>query len=298
MALTSANFGELIEPGLQEVFYDTYNRQTRGSMLPVLYDVQTPPKGATVDILSVTGLGDWVKFNGSVNYMEAYEGYKKTFTHEEFVGGFQVQRKLVDDDLYETISQYPRNLAVGAARKREKDAASTFNDATSDTGPDGKSLLNDAHPSVVPGVATQDNKYALALSAANLQTVVQGMQQFKDSQGKLINAEPDELLVPLDLQETAWEIVKSEGKPDTANNNRNIHFGRYTLYVWRYLTDTNRWFVMDSGLRQLNLKWYDRVPVELKQTEDFDGLVAKFRGYARWSFGYTDWRWIAGSEPS
>jgi hypothetical protein len=38
--------------------------------------------------------------------------------------------------------------------------------------------------------------------------------------------------------------VKSTGKPDTAENNINVHKGAYNLIEWNYLTDTNNWFLM------------------------------------------------------
>jgi hypothetical protein len=50
---------------------------------------------------------------------------------------------------------------------------------------------------------------------------------------------------------------------------------------------------MDSKRHQLNFFW--RVRPEFKREEDFDTLVAKYRGYMRYSFGVSDFRGIIGS---
>ena len=51
---------------------------------------------------------------------------------------------------------------------------------------------------------------------------------------------------------------------------------------------------MDSSRHELNFFW--RVRPEFKREEDFDTLVAKYRGYMRYSYGYSDWRGIVGSQ--
>ena len=48
------------------------------------------------------------------------------------------------------------------------------------------------------------------------------------------------------------------------------------------------WFVMDGGRHELNFFW--RIKPEFKWDEDFDTFVAKYRGYMRYSFGYSDWK--------
>lgn len=35
---------------------------------------------------------------------------------------------------------------------------------------------------------------------------------------------------------------------------------------------------------------------EFKNEEDFDTFVAKYRGYMRYSYGFSDWRGMVGSK--
>ena len=124
------------------------------------------------------------------------------------------------------------------------------------------------------------------------------MAGLKDDRGNLISVQPDLILVPRNLEETAWEIISSKGKVDSAENNANFHFGKYKLAVWDYLTDTNNYFVIDSAMAKMFLQWFDRIPLEFFQDKSFDTLIAKYAAYDRFSFGWSDWRWVYGQKVS
>jgi hypothetical protein len=95
----------------------------------------------------------------------------------------------------------------------------------------------------------------------------------------------------------ALELVGSELTPENANNAINVHQGMQVL-VWPELTDTNAWFLVDTTMAQRYLKWYDRVGVEFAAEQSFDTMMRKYRGYMRYSFGWSDFRWIYGSNAS
>jgi hypothetical protein len=67
---------------------------------------------------------------------------------------------------------------------------------------------------------------------------------------------------------------------------------------WEYISDTNDWWMADSGTMKDMLKFVDRVKAEFGMVEDFDTLIGKWRLYARYSLGYNDWRFILGSQVS
>ena len=54
------------------------------------------------------------------------------------------------------------------------------------------------------------------------------------------------------------------------------------------------WFLQDGSRHELNFFW--RVKPEFKNEEDFDTFVAKYRGYMRYSYGFSDWRGMVGSK--
>jgi len=123
------------------------------------------------------------------------------------------------------------------------------------------------------------------------------MAAFTGDQGEVINVNMDTILAPLDQEETAWEIINSKGKIDTADNNANFHFGKYKLIVWKnFLTDSNNWFAIDMDLMKDFLLFWDRIPLEFFQDSDSDTLVAKYIAYMRYGIGWSDWRWVYGHK--
>lgn len=294
------HFGFLLEPGLRKIFYETYNQIP--SMIGELFNVQTTGSPYEEDV-SIGTMGDFPEFIGTVEYDQPYQGYKKIYEFPEFAKGFRIERKLYDDDRYNIINKRPAGLAISANRRRERDAADVFNNAFTDVGPDGVALCSALHPTTAPdgpppGTDGRKNTTANALTHENLQIAKNMMRGFIDDRGGKISVVPDTLLVPVALEEIAWELIQSEKKIDTAENNPNIHQGTYKLIVWDYLDNDDAWFLIDSRYSKLFLNWFDRVPLEFAMEEDFDTLVAKFRAYMRYSAGYSDWVWVLGNDAS
>lgn len=297
-ALISENWPRLLEPGLRKIFVDNYAEQK--SMLPVLFSMETSNKAQEFD-LEDGPIADFESMNGPIPYDDSVEGYRTTYTHAEYARGFKVARSLVDDDLYNIINRKPGKLAMGARRRRESDGASVLNNAFNAgvTGGDTLSLCNSAHTSRQQNISTQSNTGTLTMTPANVEATRRLHAQVRDSIGGVINIESDMLISPLQLEETAWEIINSKGKVDTAQNNANFHFGKYKLAVWKnYLTSSTAWFMSDSTLMKMSLLWFDRVSPEFFKDKDFDTLQAKFAGYMRYSFGWSDWRFLFGQNPS
>lgn len=292
----SEQWNELLEPGLRAIFDQTREGMAASSRIPTLYNITTSSKAQEHD-LGIGGMGDWNEYKGAIEYDDLEQGYKTTYTHTEFVKGFAVERKLVDDDLYNIINARPRALAISAMRSREKDGASVFNNAFSSSfvGGDGIELCG-AHPYSPSNASTQSNAGSTALSYDAIIATRKLMREYQDDRGELVSIMPNTLLVPPELENTAWEILESINKPDTANNNGNyVRSTGIDVVVWDYLTDANNWFLLDSTLAGLYLNWFDRVALEFTPdpASDFN-LVAKYRGYMRYSYGWSDWRFVYG----
>ena len=299
---TSGQWAELLEPGLRALFNTQREALVAESRIPLLYGVQTSSKAQEHD-LGIGGFSDWEAYKGNIEYDDNDQLYKTTYTHIEYVRGFKVERKLVDDDQYNVINKRPVGLAMGAVRTREKHAASVFINAfsASYTGGDSEQLCDTAHPlSPETGAGTHGNMGTTALSYDSVVSTRRLMREFVDDRGELVAVNPDTILVPPELEQTAWEIVNTQLKPGTADNDGNFARSKINrVLVWDYLTDANDWFMIDSGLARLYLNWFDRVPLEFEMdpTSDFT-LEARFRGYMRYSYGWSDWRWVFGHQVS
>lgn len=301
---TSGQFGDLLDPRFQKVFFEKFEQIP--DMLPTLF-TSVPHNGRDVMSWSEVGaFGDWTAFTGRVNYDSLTQGYDTSMTFVEFASGFQVERKLFDDDQFHIMDQRPAGLATSAQRTRQKHGARIWNNAFSVDNyfynrSEGVALCSNSHTTNSPGVSTAtgfDNLGTSALSATAVAAARIAAVQFRDDRGNHIGVSMDELLYPPDLYEQAWEIINSQGKLDTANNNRNVHEGRYTGIEWVYLTDTNNWFLQDSMMRKASLFWVDRTPKEFAYAEDLDTIIAKWRGYMRYANVPIAWQWIYGHQVS
>lgn len=292
------NFSQLtdLDPVLTEIFYQQY--QLVPAVREQIFGMRNSTKGKETD-LRIGSFSDPKVFNGGVEYQTVQRDYDITYTHTAFASGFVVERELMDDMQYDGIFTMASEMGTAFARKQEKDAASVFNNAFSSSylGYDAKALCADDHPRSRVDSTAVDNSQALVLNSANLETAITTMQAFKDDKGEEITIMPDTLLVPRALRKKGLELVGSPQSPEDANNAINVHSGM-KLIVWPYLTDANAWFVLDSAMAKRYLKWYRRIDVEFAAQEDFDTFQRKFRGYMRYSYGWSDWRWVIGSNPS
>jgi phage major head subunit gpT-like protein len=293
----SEQWAELLAPGLRQIFQVQRDALAARSVIPILFNVSTSTK-ATEDDLGMGGFADWEEYDGAIQYDDNEQLYKTTYTHKEYVQAFRVERKLYDDDQYNVINKRPVGLALAAMRTREKHAASVFNNAFSGSylGGDGVALCSNSHPYSNSNASTQDNSGTSAFSHDNVVATRQLMREYKDDRGELVSVNPDTILVPPELEDEAFETVQSVNKSGESSNTINyVKSIVSNVVVWDYLTDANNWFVLDSALAKLYLNWFDRVPLEfdMDPTSDFR-LEARYRGYGRWSYGWSDWRFCYG----
>lgn len=289
----AANWPDLQEKDFRKIFQDQY--QTLPMMVPDLFNIQKT-EAAFEKNSGVGTVPDFIEFTGKVAEVSPTQAYDKTYTFTEYAAKIEIQRKLAADDQYRVMSRYPKNLATSASRSREKlgamiyELAFTFAPADGD----GVALCASNHPSNVSTVAAQSNTGTSALSATNVETVRLNMHNFKDDIGEKISVSADTITAPRALEQTAWEIINSKGKVDTANNNANFHQGKYKLIIWDRLTDTNNWFMTDYSMQKEYLLWWNRESVQFFQDKDSNTMAAIYLGYYRVGTGWDDWRWIFG----
>jgi phage major head subunit gpT-like protein len=302
MTIVSANWADLLDVPVRFRFDQAFNR--RPSLIDRMFNVQ----GSTTAYEEVSGVGAigieaWETFeaSGKVGSADFDQGYKKTYTHREYPLEINIRRKLLDDGNLAEAFRIVERVGDSARVKREVDAASVFNNAFSDTyaGADAVGLCSTAHPLSPQNTGTtQSNEFTYALTKPNLKLVREAMMAWTDDKGSKMAVTPDTILVPPALEDTALEITQSILDPSSANNTINPQFGRFQVVTWHYLTDSNAWFVIDSNLMRQALEWYNRVPLGVTPKVEDKTISATWIAYMRYSYGFADWRWVAGSNPS
>ena len=265
----------------------------------ILFNVEKSDK-LLETYLELGDIGTMGDFDQTLAYDDVSQGYKMTITATEKAKGMKIQRKLARTDQIGVIKGRAKLLGLSGRRRIAGDVAFGYNNAfnTSITTLDGLQLCSSAHTSNQDGGVTQSNRGTSAFNAISLEAARVSMSKFLTNKGHGYDAEGDFIVHPQDLDEAVYEVIKSSGKVDTANNNRNFHMGKYKSLSMRRFTDNNNWFLIDSELLKQFAIWNDVDPMEFKQAEDFDGLVAKYLAYCYYGFGFTDWRFLFGSEVS
>lgn len=305
MAAQTVGFADLLDRRFTKIFDNRFKEET--DRIAEFYRMTTGTQ-ITERFSSVGTMGEMEEFAGQVSYGEVAQGYDTSITPVQFSKGFQVERLLVDTDQFNIMDQKPKQLAASAARTRQIHAARPFNNAFSvdplfGSNSEGVAMISNSHTTTSgASVATGfDNLVTTALSAVAVSSARTQMVNFRGDQAERIVVKPDTLLVPEqgNMHETAWEIVNSMGKVDTANNNANFNKGRFTVKPWIFLDDANNWFMYDDAmLKDLCLVWVEGTKPEFAFIEDFDSLVGKWRCYGRWGNHWTEWRGILGAQVS
>lgn len=300
--LLSANWADALDPIVRDKFFLGMNR--RAAVAPSLFNVQSSQRAyEQASGIGAVGIDMWNQWEnaGKVGKADFDQGYKTTYTHREYPLEVEIKRKLLDDNMWNEVFNIPARIGDSMSLKREVDAASVFNNAFSASflGADAVALCSDSHPySPQKTGSTQDNNFTLALNLANVRTIREAMMAFVDDNGNKQGVTPDMLLVPPGLEDDAIAIAQSALDPTNATNAVNPQAGRWQIKVWHYLTDSNAWFMIDSSLMKQSLEWYDRVAPGINPKAGDTTLVATWIAYMRYSYGWNDWRWVAGSNPS
>lgn len=300
--MNTGGFGDLLDKRVTKLFVDKYKQLK--DRVSDFYSMES--SSDSFERWSEVGaIGDFTEFGGTVTYQSQNQGYDVTATHKEFVNGFQITRDLYDDDRHGVWERKPKALAEAYMRTRQKHAARIFNNAFSvDTyfynHSEAVALCSNSH-TTTSGASTAsgfDNLVTSSLTATAVEAARIQFRGFRGDQAERISCMPDMLVIPVDLYGRAYEIIESSGKPDTANNDANVHKGAYRVVDWEYLTDTNDWYMIDQSAMKDYLIWFDRIKLEFGMAEELDTLVAKWRAYCRYSSMYRDWRWILGAQVS
>lgn len=297
--VTRAGITNLLELGLRAVFFNQIKQY------PKIYDrilnVTDSLKQSEYD-LEVVGTSAWDPVNEGLGtgYEAIEEGYKTTYTHVTFRKGIRCTAEALEDELYGVLKKSAVSLARGAWQRVETDAADLLNNAFSTTAPrgstmaDAAALIASSHTLKTGGTA-QSNALASAadLSPSSLQEAIKILETTKDEKGIQLYMPASKLIVPTASKFLAQELLGSEFKPQTSDNEINaLQAQGMTFIAHPFLTDEDSWFLL-SDQHQLNFFW--RVKPSFFKANDVDTQDFKCIGRMRYSLGASSWRGITGS---
>lgn len=157
------------------------------------------------------------------SYERAMQGANKTLTVVKYGSGFSVSREMVEDGKFPFIADMSEKLGRSAKETQEIAAMNVINNGfTTELTADGVSLFNSAHPMPRGGTFRNTLTVASDLSESSLKQMLTDFEtQFVTDNGIILNIKPKILWVHPDNRRYAQELVGSDLRPDSAENNIN-----------------------------------------------------------------------------
>jgi len=303
MAISRAQLAKELEPGLNALFgmsYDTYDREYEE-----IFSIEDSQRAFEEEVL-ITGFGSApVKTEGQgVSFDTASEGFTARYTHDTIALAFSLTDEAVEDNLYDSLGRrYVKALARSMANTKEVKGADVLNNAfnSSFAGGDGQPLISTAHPLAGGGSLANRATTMADLNETSLEDSLIDISTFTDDRGLTISVQATKLVIPPQLTFVADRILNSQLRVGTADNdinairNTGVLPGGYT--VNHYLTDPDAYFILTSVTESgEGLKMFQRTAMETSMEPDFSTGNIRYKARERYSFGFSDWRGIYGSQ--
>ena len=299
MALNRALFTKQLNLGLNTVFgmeYDRYPEQWRS-----LYSTEQSMKAFEEDVQMIGFGAAPTKAEGAmISYDSGREGFVSRYVHETVALAFAITEEAEEDGLYGSLgAKYARALARSMQHTKEIKGANIFNNATTTSvGGDGQALMNGSHPLGGGGTASNSLATPADLSETSLETLLVQISQAVDDRSIPIALSGRKLAVPPGLIFIAERIIKSNLRPGTADNDinamRNMGMIPEGVVVNQRFTNPDQYFILTDCPD--GMKHFVRSPIKKAVEGDFESGNLRYKCRERYSFGFTDWRGVYGSE--
>jgi len=301
MAISRQQLAKELEPGLNALFgleYKQYENQNQE-----IFETESSDRAFEEEVM-LTGFDKAaVKSEGAgVTYDTAQETYTARYMHETVALAFSLTEENVEDNLYDKIStRYTKALARSMAQTKQTKGANVLNLAfTAGTvGGDNESLIGNAHPTLAGNLSNMPTT-AADLSETSLEQAMIDIGNFKDERGLKIAARGMKLIIPAEGQFTAERITKSAQRVGTADNDINALKSMGMIpqgfVVNNYIDDGAQWFIKTDVPN--GMKHFTRAALKTAMEGDFETGNMRYKARERYSFGWSDWRGIYGSDGS
>jgi hypothetical protein len=297
MAITRGQITDALDANLSQMFQDGLT--SWGEEYRKIFNVLSSDKQSEKDSYE-SGFAAMPQKNEGVaaTYDTILPGISKTYTHLTYALGYEITEEAIEDNLRtpETFNKLPQALNRSGIETVEITAANIFNNGFSTNGFDGVPLFSTAHPNLDANTQSNRPTTAADLSVSSLTAGLTSIEKFVDERSLKRPTKAVLLAVPVDLWNTAEELLGSEYKPYTANNEVNaLQKKDLQYFVWHYLTDTDAWFLLaEKGTHMLKFYWRVKLGA-LRRGTDFDSTNLKHLARMRLSVDYSHWMGTYGS---
>lgn len=273
----------------------------------------TPSKKYAEKASSLTEFGNFDEKAEGATYasQELQQGFNKLIVHSAFGDKFVCTREMKEDGDIDVMKTAAANFVRAAKRTRATFASNAltaqgttflYNGKSYDrTTGDGKALFAADHPAIKSSIGTQSNVFtnALGTDAKMLYKLANIGRNFKNQSGVVEGYVFDTIILPSDqpeLEDLVDRIIHSSQIVGSGNNDINTQQNKWKKIVdplWQSGASAP-YILMSSKANdnKLGNKFYDRVPLDMKNWVDNDTDNLCWSGYLRFGVGFFDWRHV------
>lgn len=151
---------------------------------------------------------------------------QKTFSVITYGKSIDIPKNFFDDNMHSSYEKMVRDFGMKARISRDDNAFELYRGSFATyTTADAAYIVSDSHTTI--NGDTVDNKMTAQLSETALNDAMIMLAEQKDQAGVVVGGSPSVLLVPPALFKTACEIVESELRSGTSDNDLNYYASKY-----------------------------------------------------------------------
>lgn len=160
----------------------------------------------------------------------SFIGNQKIHSVLNYDKSIDISKTYMEDDMHSTYENMVQDMGRKARITMDDNAFGVLRGgfATYTTG-DGAYIFSAAH-STLNG-DTVDNLSTAAFSESSLDAAIVDLREQKDQAGVVMDNVPSVLVVPPKLFKTACEVLKSEMRSGTGNNDMNVYLTQYGIQL-------------------------------------------------------------------
>lgn len=318
-AKRTASLGEVLVAAAEANGYDGPRRLTASTLRPILQAAwathsisgilsNTANKFLLAGFNSVEDSWRQIASTRSVSDLKTYTSYRLngSFKFQKVANGGELKNAAASEES-RTISADTYGIMTSVTRTDLiNDDLGAITAVPQRLGRGGALALNDlfwdafkADSSFFTVARGNKKTSAAALGMAGLKEAVTLFRKLKDADGNPVAVQPRILLVPVDLEVTAAELMNStqivsgntSGQPST-----NVFAGRYQVVSSTYLTDASDYYLLASpaDLATMEVAFLNgqQTPIVETADADFNVLGIQMRGF--WDVGVAQAEYLGG----
>lgn len=302
MPNTRSQFQRLMFPGLRDFIFRGFKEKPE--QFGTMFNVMSSDSAFEEDMIAA-GVGLFRQWDELTESSEDrfVPGLEKRYDHVDYGLRMGFSEQFIRDTKINIANDRGRDMGFSCRQTKEILVADVFNSGFSTNGYDGVPLFSASHPITRGGGSGGQLQSNLLSTAASVSTVsVRAMMTmfrlFVDETGvRLISLTPKWLWHHPAHEWDVLEILKSAGRPDTANRADNVIRNRLEPFTWDYLTAQGPWG-MTTDKSEHKLKVYNRVNFKTRTFQEDKTETQWVQARFAFSYGYSHYLGTVASNAS